>query len=478
MNKPFPAILAAVLLAPMLPAAPAWAAAEPDASRGFSAVAREIIPAVVYIQVEKSISVGHPRSGGDINDPYGYFGDEFLRRFFGLPRGGGLPRQFRQEGQGSGFIISKDGYILTNNHVVGNVDQITVRLHDGREFKARLIGTDPHSEVAVIKIDADDLPVLPLGDSEDLEIGDWVLAVGNPFGLSETLTVGVVSAKGRSNMQIADYENFIQTDAAINPGNSGGPLVNLKGQAVGINTAIFSRSGGYMGIGFAIPINMAAQIKDQLVRTGKVQRGYIGIRIQDLTRDLARSFGLAEETQGILIAGVEKGSAGEKAGLAQGDIIQQLDGRAAASSSEFRNRVAETMPGSTIHLDVLRNGKSRSISLSLGALGGSDSADAGPTRGDEAAPALGLEVEPLTPELAQRFGYTEENGVVIARVIEGSPAERAGLQPGHLITRVNQVPVASPKDFQKALKESGNRDVVSLLVTDGNFARFVALNVK
>ena len=311
----------------------------------FASVAKRVSPAVVFVKVEKVVE-SQPNVqffapfGGD--NP---FGDDFLQRFFGTPSPQEQPRQFRQiprqhqriVGQGSGFIISPDGYIMTNNHVVGDADKVTVKLEDGREFIAKTVGTDPHTDVALIKIDAKNLPVLALGNSDALEVGEWVLAIGNPFGLSHTLTAGIVSAKGRSSLGLADYENFIQTDAAINPGNSGGPLVDLNDKAVGMNTAIFSQSGGYMGIGFAIPINMAKAIKDQLIKTGSVTRGYLGIVIQDLTPELAKSFGL-DDHNGILVAEVTENSPAEKAGLRQGDVIVEFNGKAV---EEVHRRVQE-----------------------------------------------------------------------------------------------------------------------------------------
>ena len=288
----------------------------------------------MFIQVEKQVPAGHMYQ---FNNPFDLFGDDFAERFFGVPRRPRPDRRapnrnrqpmFKQTGQGSGFIISKDGYILTNTHVVGDVDTITVRLSDGREFKAKRIGADPRTEVALIKIESEgDLPVLEIGDPEKLQIGEWVIAIGNPFGLKETLTVGVVSAKGRSNIGITDYEDFIQTDAAINPGNSGGPLLNIDGKVVGINTAIYSRSGGYMGIGFAVPIDMAMRIKDQLVTSGRVTRGYVGVYLNpgEVTEEMAKSFG-RNEAGGVLIAEVEKDGPADKAGIRSGDILTELNG--------------------------------------------------------------------------------------------------------------------------------------------------------
>ena len=325
-------------------------------SSDFSSVAETAIPAVVFIHVEKAVTVGY-EIPFRYNDPFNFFGDEFLRRFFGYHDFSRLrPKRRLQRGQGSGFITDPSGYILTNHHVIGDADRIVVRLHDRREFEARLVGTDPQSEVAVIKIEAEGLPVLPLGDSNTLKIGEWVVAVGNPFGLAETLTVGVVSAKGRSNVGIADYENFIQTDAAINPGNSGGPLLNVRGEAVGINTAIYSRSGGYMGIGFAVPIDMAKKIKAQLIRKGRVDRGYLGISVQDMDPRLAKSLNL-NVLSGVLVSQVDRGSPAQKAGLRPGDVIVQLNGRKVERVSPFRNELASSPPGTKVELTLIRYGR-------------------------------------------------------------------------------------------------------------------------
>ncbi|HHD64494.1 MAG TPA: Do family serine endopeptidase [Desulfobulbaceae bacterium] len=293
-------------------------------AKAFAAVVKKAGPAVVYVEVEKSVHV----AGGQ-GSPYDFFSDPFFERFFGPqfkhPR---IPRQreFKQRGAGSGFIIDADGYILTNNHVVSDADKITVRLSDEREFTAKVVGTDPQSDVALIKIDGKNLPVLPLGNSDKLQVGEWVIAIGNPFELYQTVTVGVVSAKGRNRMGISDYENYIQTDAAINPGNSGGPLLNIHGEAIGINSAIFSRSGGYMGIGFAIPINMAKNIEQQLLQHGKVTRGWLGVMIQNVNKDLAKSFNLTS-THGVLISEVSAHSPAEKAGIKQGDVVLAIDGK-------------------------------------------------------------------------------------------------------------------------------------------------------
>ena len=356
-----------VVVASTFPTLPAWAA-EPEEdvktlrslSKAFTRVAQKALPAVVFIKVERGESAG--RGSSEFNNPFDLFGEEFFERFFGRRQPGRQPKQPWEMGQGSGFVVSKDGYILTNHHVVGEAERIIVGFSDGRELPAKTIGTDPKSDVAVIKIDGKNFPVLALGDSDALEVGEWVMALGNPFGLSHTITVGVVSAKGRSQVGIVDYEDFIQTNAAINPGNSGGPLINLNGEVVGINTAIFSRSGGYMGIGFAIPVNMAKSIERQLVSSGKVTRGYMGVRIQELTDDLAKSFGV-EMTAGVLIAEVSKGAAAEKAGLKTGDVVISFDGKPVRAPGQFRNAVALVSPGTTIPIVVMR-GKKRLKSLS------------------------------------------------------------------------------------------------------------------
>jgi serine protease Do len=348
-----------------------------DFRKGFAGVAAKATPAVVFIQVEKQVPVGNMYS---FNNPFDLFGEDFAERFFGVPRHArpGQPdrrapnrsrqQMYRQTGQGSGFIISKDGYILTNTHVVGDVDKITVRLADGREFQAKRIGADPRTEVALIKVESEgDLPVLEIGSTEDLQIGEWVVAIGNPFGLKETLTVGVVSAKGRSNIGITDYEDFIQTDAAINPGNSGGPLLNIDGEVVGINTAIFSRSGGYMGIGFAVPIDMAMSIKEQLVASGKVTRGYIGVFLNpgEVTEEMARSFGRSE-AGGVLIAEVEKEGPAGKAGIRSGDILTELNGAKIKDNTSFRNEVARIMPNKKAEITLYRDGKPKKVTVTVG----------------------------------------------------------------------------------------------------------------
>ena len=444
--------------------------------KAFSAVARQVSPAVVFIQVE-----GHLKGGAEAG-PFGRqwpFGDDFLRRFFGdrapsLP----APKGRHVVGQGSGFIYSsrhgllKDTtYILTNNHVVENADKIHVKLQDGREFEARVTGRDPQSDIAVIEIEAKDLPRLNLGDSSRLEVGEWVIAIGNPFGLSHTVTVGVVSAKGRTSLGIEDYEDFIQTDAAINPGNSGGPLVNIDGQVVGINTAIFSRNGGYMGIGFAIPSNIVKTIAQQLIEHGKVTRGYLGIVIQPLTPELARSFDV-ESGKGILIAQVGEDTPAARAGLEQGDVIVELDGQAVSDIGRFRNRIALTSPGTTVRLTLIRDGRRQTVAVEVGKREASMDLARGPV---EQAPELGLTVQTLTPALAERFSLDRQEGVVVTEVRPGSIAALAGIEPGTLILQVDRHRVANAREFRQAVRAVASRKQVLLLVRKEAVQRYIVL---
>ncbi len=439
--------------------------------KAFSHVAKTATPAVVFIRVEKVIEAGmrHPQA---YNDPFGFFGDDMLERFF---RYHGQPQQrFRQEGAGSGFIITKDGYILTNSHVVGDADRIRVKLHDGREFDAKRIGSDERSEVAVIKIEADNLPTVKLGDSSALDVGEWVVAVGNPFGLTETVTAGIVSALGRNNIGIADYENFIQTDAAINPGNSGGPLLNIKGEVIGINTAIYSQSGGYMGVGFAIPINMAASIKEQLVKSGKVTRGYLGVYLQAVTPDLAETFDLNEDLSGILVSDVEDDSAAEDAGLQQGDVIIGLNGRDVDDIGRFRNEVSSFPPGTKLELTILRKGKRKHIEAVTQPLPGEDLTSEAIGKIYE---TLGMEVSEVTREQADRFGYDLNEGVIVTEISPAGRAAQASIRPATLITSVNLERVRSVAEFNEALEASMETGRVVLRVRLGRYHQYVAIRV-
>jgi serine protease Do len=488
-TRPFQGIVLPVLCFAVLAGLPAVAFSQdpvapsqvaPELSRAFAATAKAAMPAVVSIKIEKVITRQTPGLG-DANDANSPFGEDFLRKFFG----GALPQQrsqrYLERGQGSGFIISRDGYILTNNHVVGNVDRMTVTLQDGRTFTdAKVVGTDPGTEVALIKIEGDNFPVLQMGDSDRLEVGNMVMAIGNPFGLTETVTVGVVSAVRRSNVGIAAYENFIQTDAAINPGNSGGPLIDLNTRVIGINTAIVSESGGYMGIGFAIPINMARTVAEQLRRTGKVLRGYLGLYGQDVTPEIAQSLGL-KEPQGIIVAQVEKGSPSAEAGLQPGDVILEMNGKPIGTYDVFRNAIAALRPGSTVQLQVSRGGKTSERTVTLGERPAEPSqARQAPQTPEQQTPAetkqaLGLEVQNLTRSLAQRFGYQPGEGVIVTSVTPEGRADTAGIRPGDLIVSVNQQPVPSIDQFATAVRAARKGGRALLLVKRGQMSQFVVI---
>jgi serine protease Do len=447
-------------------------------SNAFTQVAHDATPAVVFIRVEKNLQGGE--SSSDLNNPFDLFGQEFFERFFGqrfpqAPRQGRPSRPYRQQGQGSGFIVSSDGYILTNHHVVGEADTITVTLADNREFKAKLVGTDAKSDVAVIKIDGQNLPVLPRGNSDKLAVGEWVIAIGNPFGLTHTMTVGVVSAKGRSRMGITDYEDFIQTDAAINPGNSGGPLLDLSGEVVGINTAIFSESGGYMGIGFAIPINMAMSIQKQLIATGKVRRGYLGVSIQDLTPELAKSFGLSGQ-EGVLVAGVAPKTPAASAGFKAGDVIIEFNGHTVTDTGHLRNLVAQTPVGQRVHVGIVRDKKQQQIEVTLSEQPEQMASSESPGANEpETLAKWGFTAQDLTEELAQELGYKDSEGVVVTEVQPGSAAEETGLRRGTLIREVNRQAVHNTKELLQLLASVKDSKQALLLIQDPQGTHFVIL---
>ncbi len=445
-------------------------------AKAFSSVVRKAGPAVVYIGVEKTSKTFSGRGQLDM------FNDPFFEHFFGkkFDRFRQEPSPFKQHGAGSGFIISKDGLVLTNNHVVDDADTIRVRLADKREFTASVVGTDPQSDVALIKIEGKDLPTLALGDSNKLEVGEWVIAIGSPFELSQSVTVGVVSAKGRSRIGINDYENFIQTDAAINPGNSGGPLLNIHGKVVGINTAIFSRSGGSMGIGFAIPINMAKSVEKQLRSNGKVTRGWLGLAIQDMNEDLAQSFGV-NKAEGILVAEITKNSPAEKVGIQTGDILLALNRSKVIDVTDLRNRIAMTTPGSKISLQLIREGKKKEVQVVI-AEQPADFSQATRMRSRKNNSSLldnmGLTLQELTSELAQQFGYMDSQGVLITQVAPNSPANSVGIQPGQLIEEVNRVRVHSLAELKKAVNKKKQQKQILLRVRAGEYSKYVVLRIK
>lgn len=435
-------------------------------AKDFTAVAKEAIPAVVSIKV-KTTTKSSLMDQNDENDP---FGDDFFRFFFGQK-----PNQKSQPtlGQASGFIVSPDGLVITNSHVVRDASEILVTLNDEREFTGKVLGQDPNTDIAVVKIDvSEQLPYLQLGNSDNLEIGEWVIAIGNPFGLQATLTVGVVSAKGRNNLDIANVEDFIQTDAAINRGNSGGPLLNLDGKVMGMNTAIAtSMTGGYMGIGFSIPSTLIERVMNQLVKTGTVTRGFIGVTLQSIDHDLAQAFGL-QNHNGALIADVSKGSPAEKAGLKQGDIVQAFNKQNVTSIATLRNAIALMAPGTMIKLSVLRDGNAIEIPIEVGNFPTS-SPQAVVQKGNQ----LGFEVQDLTPDMARTLGVGEDKGVVITRVEAGSPASWAGLKKGTLIVAINQKNVSNVEEFNSILQSSAQNKPVLLLVKQGEQIRFISLKV-
>jgi len=443
----------------------------------FTEIAEKASPAVVGVKAEKTITYYPTIPDWPFGDPFDPFEDDFFDRFFRRrsPRESSPERKYQQLAQGSGFIISPDGYILTSNHLVGEADKVTVKLGENPDIEATVAGRDPDSDVAVIKIERKDLAYLELADSDALEVGEWVLAIGNPFGLSHTVTAGIVSAKGRSGFQLTTYEDFIQTDAAINPGNSGGPLLNLDGKVVGINTFIISRSGGNMGIGFAIPINMARTISKELIDTGKVVRGFLGVDIQDLEPELAASFGLKEDTKGVLVPNVRKGSAAEKAGLKHGDVIVEFDGQPVEKARELQKRVGLLKPGTEVKMVVLRDEKRKTLTVKLGERPSKEEIAVAPP---EALEQLGLAVKDLTDELAERFGYEGLTGVIVTRVEPGSQAAQRGITAGTLIMEVNRTQVKNTKEFNKAIDKAKEKGRVLLLIRYEDYVRFVVLKLS
>lgn len=444
-------------------------------AKAFSSVVKKAEPAVVNVRVEKNEEVSPDNQFNPFDDP-------LFQRFFGPsfkhPNVPQAPQQFKSQAAGSGFLISEDGYILTNNHVIDKADKITVRMDGGQEMEGKLIGTDPQSDVALIKVsDGRKFPYLPLGDSDKLEVGEWVIAIGSPFGLDSTVTVGVVSAKGRNRMGINEYENFIQTDAAINPGNSGGPLLNIYGEVIGINTAIFSRSGGYMGIGFAIPVNMAKTVKGQLLAKGKVTRSWLGVGIQDMTAELARSFKLSQKS-GALVTEVSKDSPAAQAGIQQGDLIISLDGKAVADVTDLRNRVAMIPPGTKVELTLIRNERQEELTVQVAEQPADMKTLSGAPQQQQLFQKIGLSLQDLTPDLASQFGYTMGQGVLVAGVAPGSPAALARIEAGSLIEEVNRQPMHSLKELEQVMQKSGDTQDVLLLIRSGNRSYYVVLGVK
>jgi len=405
----------------------------------FATLVKELKPTVVNISTTKLIKSPLDDFFRGFREFHDFFGDEFFRRFFGDR----FPREFRQKSLGSGFIIDKEGYILTNNHVIEKAEEIKVKLSDKKTYDAQVVGRDPKTDLALIKIDADeDLPVARLGDSDKLEVGEWVIAIGNPFGLEHTVTAGIISAKGRV-IGAGPYDDFLQTDASINPGNSGGPLFNLKGEVVGINTAIVA---GGQGIGFAIPINMAKRLLPQLKR-GRVVYGYLGVYIQDLTPELARSFGL-KEAKGVLISEVIPDSPAEKGGLRKGDVVLKYNGQEVENTYQFRKMVGRTPVGKKVKIQVLRKGREKSLTVTIGELKEREVAAARP-KPEEEVDRWGLKVQDVTPEIADHLGLPDDEGVVISDLETGSPAQEAGLRRGDVIVEVEHHRIKDLRDYRK-----------------------------
>lgn len=433
--------------------------------QAYAEVAAHVKPAIVSVYSEKMVKQSDTSA------------DDLLRRFFGeqMPpghggrnHGGSVP----QRGMGSGMIIDKKGRILTNYHVVSDVDEIKVQLADKRRFEAEIVGTDPASDIAVIRIKGNvpsDLPTVELGDSDAMQVGNMVMAIGSPFGFIQTVTTGVLSAKGRAGIGINTYEDFLQTDAAINPGNSGGPLVNMRGQVIGINSVIATSIGQFAGVGLAIPINMVKAVLPTLAKGGKIVRGFLGVGIQELTSDLAQQFG-ADTVNGALVTDVSKGGPADEAGLKPGDIILRYDGKSLQDTAHLKNMVAATPPGTKVNLEILRNGKEQTLTAKVGRLAPEaevasnvESEPAGANK-EKASGKLGVSVQQLTPGLAQQLGYQGDKGVVVTDVQEGGPAAMAGLKEGDLIMEADHQPVSSPADLRRVVENAKNKSSTLLRV--------------
>ena len=438
-------------------------------ANGFASIVKPDLPTVVNISTSKIVKPSQ-------NAPSPFFNDPFFRQFFGDQFGQLFqPRPQREKSLGSGVIVSPDGYILTNNHVVNGASDIKVFLSDKREYAAKLVGTDPKTDVAVLRVNATGLPAMTLGDSSQMQVGDIVLAIGDPFGIGETVTMGIVSAKGRGGLGIEQYEDFIQTDAAINPGNSGGALINVRGECIGINTAILSGGGGNQGVGFAIPINMARGVMDQILKHGKVIRGYLGITIQNVTPEIAQAFGLSEGG-GALVGSVTPDSPAAHAGIEKGDIILELNGEPVNSSSDLAVHVSQTAPGTEVRLKIFHDKKARDVTIKLGELPEKTAEAAG---GETRGGALeGVQVEPLTPEIAHELELPPQmHGVVVTAVDPASPAADAGLARGDVIQEVNRKPIVSTQQFEQALAEAGKQPVL-LLVNRGGATSYMVVQPR
>jgi serine protease Do len=441
-------------------------------NEGFAAVVEPLLPAVVNISTSKVVK--NQKS----ENPF--FQDPFFRQFFGNPDDQQQPREQREHSLGSGVIVNPDGYILTNNHVVDGASDVQVTLSDKRQLKAKIVGTDPRTDIAVLKIPATSLSTVTLGDSAKAKVGDIVLAIGDPFGIGETVTMGIVSATGRRDLRLEGpegYEDFIQTDASINPGNSGGALVNTRGELIGINTAIISNGGGgNQGIGFAVPVNMARTVMEQILKTGKVTRGFLGVSIQEVTPDIAKAFNVPA-AEGALVGDVTPDSPGAKAGLQKGDVITTLNGQKVSDYHDLRLRISQTAPGTPIKMDVYRNGQKQQMTATLGEF--PEKAQAAENAPQGEAPALeGVQVENLSSEITQQLNLpTGTHGVVITRVDPDSTAAETGLQRGDVIQEVNRKPVNNVEQFRAAVRATANQPLL-LLINRGGSSSYVVISTK
>jgi serine protease Do len=446
----------------------------------FADLVENVSPAVVNIAVTK-VERAMPTAGFD-NDPRRRRPggqelpfDEFLERFFGMPGIPMQPRERRSQGEGSGFVIDASGYIVTNNHVIDAADKITVTFQDGTKLDASVVGADPKTDLALIKVADDDLRYVEFGDSDQARVGDWVVAIGNPFGLGGTATAGIISARGR-NIQNGPYDDFLQIDAPINFGNSGGPVFDVTGRVVGVNTAIFSPNGGSVGIGFAIPANQAKSVIAELKEDGVVDRGWLGVQIQDLDEELAASLGL-DAADGALIADVVAGSPAAEAGLRTGDVITSFDGQAIEDARTLSRVVGNADPSEKAKLTVWRDGRSRELTVTLGEAERSEAVASAAPGDAQGTDTLGLALQPLTDETRARLGLSDDTrGALVASVSPDSPAARKGIRPGDVITRVNGVDVASVDAAVDALEAARDDERALLLVKRGDAQRFVALS--
>jgi Do/DeqQ family serine protease len=453
-------------------AAPAAAAARTIGAGqdSYAPVVEAVAPAVVTIHAEQRVQAAQLRSP--------FADDPLFREFFGdrFPRGE-EPFERRQQGLGSGVIVRPDGYILTNHHVIDGAERITVELTDRRTFTAKVVGSDPPSDLAVLKVESTGLPSVPLANSDDVRVGDVVLAVGNPMGVGQTVTMGIVSAKGRATgLGDGSFEDFLQTDAPINRGNSGGALVSTKGELVGINSQILSPSGGNIGIGFAIPANMAKHVMESLIADGRVHRGMLGVTIQGVTPEIARSLGL-DAVRGALVSSVTQGGPADAAGLERGDVITAIDGAVVQNSNDLRNRIAATRPGTSVKITVLRDGSERTLTARLDELPSNAQRSAGTGAGSDEGGALGLAVQPLTRERARALGLESEQGLVVASVSPNSAAADAGFRTGDVIEEVNGQPVQSASALRSAVGASGDRPAL-VLVRRGDQSLYLTLSPR